>query len=95
MQTKAYLEASTSGNECLGFTLLVGEQVRESSLQELVKAMNGGSEHIVDESKQVHKICICARDANDIVEKFDAVSEWTNATLLGVRAKWRFSCEKI
>merc|ERR1711933_258391 len=81
-------------NQCMGVTVLIGEQVKEHDLQGLIKAMNGGADQFRDEARNTHKLCVNG-GPQDITRCFDAVSQWTNKALLGARAKWRFSCEKI
>jgi len=91
---QAYITASTDGNQCMGFTLLLGEQVHEHRLQKLVQNMNGGDDQILDESKQAHKLCLCARDSSDIMRKFDVIIQGSDTGAVA-RAKWRCSCDKM
>jgi len=68
--------------------------VHEHRLQKLVQNMNGGQDHILDESKQAHKLCLCARDSSDIMGKFDVIIQGSDTGAVA-RAKWRCSCDKM
>jgi len=92
---QAYINASTDGNQCMGFTVLLGEQVQEHKLQKLVKNMNGGEEYTYDDRRQSHKLCLHAQNSSDIMCKFEAIISGSDTSGAVAKAKWQCSSEKI
>lgn len=77
-----------------GFVMLFGDDTVELALNDIIRGLNGGHDRFTDGQGNLREFCSFAGDADDVSDKFDQLSQCTDADALVAQRRFKHANDK-